>query len=76
MEIVSPSPLIPDVVFDNLRSRSTSLRNGRWVVSSSFNSTTLGLIGPRGAVTKVTKPPITDKSFSETAGDVTVGIYH
>lgn len=79
MDTVSPMFLILGVVLDNLLSRSTSDRRGRCVVSSSFSSTTLGLdtdccvVGVPGSDIM---PLITDRSLSDTAGEVTVGMYH
>lgn len=75
METVSPR--IIAVVFDSLRSFSTSDLSGLCVVNSSLSSTTFGLVaaavwvGVLGII-----PLITDRSFSDTAGEVTVGMYH
>lgn len=80
METVSPPRLrMPDVVLDSLRSRSTSDLSGRCVVSSSFSSTTLGLEAPTvdgGVPGSDIIPLMTDRSRSDTAGEVTVGMYH
>lgn len=70
------SPRITACVLESLLSRSTSDRNGRCVVSSSFNSTTFGLELLCVGVPGVIIPLITDRSRSDTAGDVTVGMYH
>lgn len=74
MDTESPSPL--NVVFDNRLSRSASDRRGRCVVSSSLSSTTFGLIGAITGETLAARPLMIDRSFSETAGEVTVGMYH
>lgn len=74
METVSPR--IIAVVFDSLRSFSTSDRSGLCVVNSSFSSTTFGLVAAAWVGVLGIIPLITDRSFSDTAGEVTVGMYH